>query len=95
MPAASTSQPCSSVLAAGGGGAAAAQPAHLVVFDLLEVEGAVLLFEPLHRRRAALEELFAARRLSAPWALCPQTTDWEAACAWLDPAWWALGSRAS
>lgn len=71
--------------------AAVEQPAHLVVFDLLEVEGAVLLSEPLHRRRAALEELFAARRLSPPWALCPQTTDWEAARAWLDPAWGAVG----
>ncbi|MFI0813523.1 ATP-dependent DNA ligase [Streptomyces echinatus] len=76
---------------AGAERAAVEQPAHLVVFDLLEVEGAVLLTEPLHRRRTALEELFAARRLSAPWALCPQTTDREAACAWLDPAWGAVG----
>ncbi|MCX4681328.1 ATP-dependent DNA ligase [Streptomyces sp. NBC_01433] len=71
--------------------AAAQQPAHLVVFDLLEIEGAVLLQEPLHRRRAALEELFAIHRLSAPWTLCPQTTDAEVARTWLDSAWGAVG----
>ncbi|MGW0574792.1 ATP-dependent DNA ligase [Streptomyces sp. NPDC002920] len=65
--------------------AARTQPAHLVVFDLLEVAGTVLMQEPLRRRRAALEELFAARRLSAPWTLCPQTADPGAARAWLDP----------
>jgi ATP-dependent DNA ligase len=62
-----------------------------MVFDLLEIEGAVLLQEPLHRRRAALEELFAARRLSAPWTLCPQTTDAEVARTWLDSAWRSVG----
>ncbi|MGW1158952.1 ATP-dependent DNA ligase [Streptomyces sp. NPDC002519] len=67
------------------------QPAHLVVFDLLEVEGDVVMQEPLHRRRDALEDLFAARRLSAPWALCPQTEDRDAALAWLDPAWGTAG----
>ncbi|MFJ5850570.1 hypothetical protein [Streptomyces sp. NPDC092903] len=51
--------------------AARARAAHLIVFDLLELDGDVLLQEPLRRRRAALEDLFAARRLSAPWALCP------------------------
>ncbi|MGW6202080.1 ATP-dependent DNA ligase [Streptomyces sp. NPDC055089] len=71
--------------------AAAEQPAHLVVFDLLELEGAVLLGEPLYRRRAALEKLFANCRLSAPWALCPQTTDADVARSWLDPAWGAVG----
>ncbi|MFE9250933.1 ATP-dependent DNA ligase [Streptomyces sp. NPDC007088] len=76
---------------AGAARAAVEQPAHLVVFDLLEVEGAVLLQASLHRRRDALEELFAVRGLSAPWALCPQTTDGEAARAWLDPAWGAAG----
>lgn len=71
--------------------AAVQQPGHLIVFDLLEVEGIVLLQEPLHRRRAALEELLAARRLTAPWALCPQTTDAEVARTWLDPAWGTVG----
>ncbi|MGW6144422.1 ATP-dependent DNA ligase [Streptomyces sp. NPDC055140] len=71
--------------------AAVQQPAHLVVFDLLELEGTVLLQEPLYRRRAVLEELFADRRLSAPWALCPQTDDPEVARGWLDEAWGAVG----
>ncbi|MEV6183362.1 ATP-dependent DNA ligase [Streptomyces sp. NPDC052015] len=71
--------------------AALQQPGHLIVFDLLEVEGTVLLQEPLQRRRAALKELFAARFLSAPWALCPQTTDAEVARTWLDPAWGSVG----
>lgn len=51
--------------------AARQQTAHVIVFDVLEVSGTDLLDEPLHRRRAVLEELFAAHRLSAPWALCP------------------------
>ncbi|MER5775545.1 hypothetical protein ABT144_14885 [Streptomyces sp. NPDC002039] len=42
---------------------------------MLEVSGVVLLDEPLHRRTVALEDLFAARHLAAPWALCPQTSD--------------------
>jgi len=71
--------------------AARAQPAYLVVFDLLELSGTVLMQEPLRRRRGALENLFATRRLTAPWALCPQTEDREAAGAWLDPAWGTAG----
>jgi ATP-dependent DNA ligase len=71
--------------------AARAQPAHLIVFDLLELAGTVLMPEPLRRRRAALEDLFTARRLSAPWALCPQTDDRDVAVGWLDAAWGAVG----
>ncbi|MFF4531585.1 ATP-dependent DNA ligase [Streptomyces sp. NPDC001407] len=71
--------------------AAQQRPAHLIVFDLLEVSGTVLLDRPLSERRARLEELFATLRLCAPWALCPQTTDQETARAWLDPAWGAAG----
>ncbi|MEU6406213.1 hypothetical protein [Streptomyces sp. NPDC046985] len=71
--------------------AALARPAHLVVFALLELDGDVLVREPLRRRRVALEDLFAARRLSAPWALCPQTKDRNTALAWRDPAWGAAG----
>ncbi|MEU6349932.1 ATP-dependent DNA ligase [Streptomyces sp. NPDC047072] len=71
--------------------AARAQPAQLVVFDLLEVADALLIQEPLRRRRAALEELFAARRLPVSWTLCPQTADPDAARAWLAPAWGTVG----
>jgi ATP-dependent DNA ligase len=46
--------------------AALERPAHLIVFDVLEVSGVVLLDEPLRRRRAALEELFAGCQLTAP-----------------------------
>lgn len=71
--------------------AARERPAHLIVFDVLEMSGAVLLAEPLRRRRAALDDLFAERRLTSPWALCPQTADRETALGWLDPAWGAAG----
>ncbi|MCQ8775069.1 ATP-dependent DNA ligase [Streptomyces telluris] len=71
--------------------AARQQPAHLIVFDLLELSGTVLLDQPLYERRAALEDLFATHRLSAPWALCPQTADIETARTWLAPAWGAAG----
>ncbi|MFF6979389.1 ATP-dependent DNA ligase [Streptomyces sp. NPDC008343] len=77
--------------AAGAERAARERPAHLIVFDALEMSGAVLLDEPLHRRRAALEDLFAQRQLTAPWALCPQTSDLTTARSWLDPAWGAAG----
>ncbi|MGA5184044.1 ATP-dependent DNA ligase [Streptomyces pseudogriseolus] len=60
-------------------GAAAAQaarewPAHFVAFDLLH-RGNDLTGWPYARRRAALEELFAERGLTAPFTLCPSTTD--------------------
>ncbi|MCL3999112.1 ATP-dependent DNA ligase, partial [Streptomyces lavenduligriseus] len=67
------------------------RPAHLIVFDALEMSGAVLLDEPLRRRRTVLENLFAGCRLTAPWALCPQTSDREVALGWLDPVWGAAG----
>lgn len=44
-------------------------------FDLLRLSGTGTTSWPYRRRRAALESVFAARRLSAPWALCPSTTD--------------------
>ncbi|MFI5689662.1 ATP-dependent DNA ligase [Streptomyces sp. NPDC051636] len=58
---------------------------------MLEVSGAVLVDQPLHQRRIALENLFASLGLAAPWALCPQTTDAATARTWLDPAWGAAG----
>ncbi|MEU9785563.1 ATP-dependent DNA ligase [Streptomyces phaeochromogenes] len=37
---------------------------------------------PYSRRRAALEELFREHRLTAPWALCPSTTDPDTVHEW-------------
>jgi ATP-dependent DNA ligase len=55
---------------AGAARAAAEWPAHFVTFDLLRLSGTNTKTWPYRRHRAALESLFAARRLSAPWALC-------------------------
>jgi ATP-dependent DNA ligase len=41
-------------------------PAHFVAFDLLRLSGTDTTAWPYRRRRAALESMFAARRLSAP-----------------------------
>ncbi|MFJ3229229.1 ATP-dependent DNA ligase [Streptomyces sp. NPDC086783] len=70
-------------------GAGAAQladewPAHFVAFDLLRLRDTDLTGWPYRRRRAALEELFAEQDLTAPWALCPSTTDPDTAREWLD-----------
>lgn len=61
----------------GAGAARAAEewPAHFVAFDLLRLSGTETTGWPYRRRRAALKSVFAARRLSAPWALCPSTTE--------------------
>ncbi|CAM5736482.1 ATP-dependent DNA ligase OS=Streptomyces tendae OX=1932 GN=GUR47_38250 PE=3 SV=1 [Streptomyces tendae] len=75
----------------GGGALAAARtwPAHLVVFDLLRLDDADLTAWSYARRRAALEALFAEARLSAPFTLCPSTTDPATAREWL--AWTSTG----
>ncbi len=44
---------------------------HFVAFDLLRLSGTDTTGWPYRRRRAALESVSAARRLSAPWAPCP------------------------
>ncbi|MDU0299859.1 MULTISPECIES: ATP-dependent DNA ligase [unclassified Streptomyces] len=64
-------------------------PAHFVAFDLLRLSGTVTTGWPYRRRRAALESMFATRRLSAPWALCPSTTDPETVREWL--SWVSVG----
>jgi ATP-dependent DNA ligase len=64
-------------------------PAHYVVFDLVHAGGADLTGWPYARRRAALEALFAGRRLEAPLTLCPSTTDPAVARGWLE--WTAAG----
>lgn len=75
----------------GRGALAAAQtwPAHLVAFDLLRRDDADLTAWSYARRRAALEALFAEARLSAPFTLCPSTTDPATARQWL--AWTSAG----
>lgn len=64
-------------------------PAHFVAFDLLRLSGTVTIGWPYWRRRAALESVFAARRLFAPWALCPSTTDPDTVREWL--SWASVG----
>ncbi|MFF3582567.1 DNA ligase-like domain-containing protein [Streptomyces mirabilis] len=44
---------------------------------------------PYRRRRAALKFVFTARRLSAPWALCPSTTEAHVVREWL--TWVSVG----
>ncbi|MFF2937865.1 ATP-dependent DNA ligase [Streptomyces mirabilis] len=75
----------------GAGAARAAKewPAHFVAFDLLRLSGTDTTGWPYRRRRAALESVFAARRLSAPWALCPSTTEADVVREWL--TWASVG----
>ncbi|MGW5330736.1 ATP-dependent DNA ligase [Streptomyces sp. NPDC004014] len=68
---------------AGAARAAAQWPAQLVAFDLLRLSGTDTTAWPYLRRRAALEGLFNTRGLSAPWALCPSTTDPDTVREWL------------
>jgi ATP-dependent DNA ligase len=63
------------------------EPAHFIAFDLLHRGQTSLLDRPYRVRRAALEELFAAYRLAAPWALSPSTGDRRQAREWL--AYWS------
>lgn len=59
----------------------ARRPAHLVAFDLLALDDLDLRPQPLHERRALLEQLLSG--LSAPIALCQQTVDPALAAEWL------------
>ncbi|MGW7200832.1 ATP-dependent DNA ligase [Streptomyces chryseus] len=65
-------------------------PAHFVAFDLLRLAGTDTTRWPYWRRREALETLFAEHRLTAPWALCPSTTDEGTVHEWLTH-WTAAG----
>ncbi|MFF0674221.1 ATP-dependent DNA ligase [Streptomyces tendae] len=69
----------------GAGALAAARTwlAHLVVFDVLRLEGADLTPKPYARRRTALETLFSDTPLTAPFTPCPSTTDPVTARDWL------------
>ncbi|MEU3787466.1 ATP-dependent DNA ligase [Streptomyces sp900129855] len=75
----------------GAGAARAAQewPAHFVAFDVLRLSGTDTTGWPYRRRRAALESVFAARALIAPWVLCPSTTDPDTVREWL--TWTSVG----
>ncbi|MFD4918728.1 hypothetical protein ACFWNR_36675 [Streptomyces virginiae] len=59
-------------------------PAYFVAFDLLQRDGQELLTRPYVERRALLENLFAEHALTAPWTLCPMTTDLAKAREWLE-----------
>lgn len=58
-------------------------PAHFITFDLLQLIGQELLHVPYSERRVQLERLFSDRGLTAPWTLCPETTDPATAREWL------------
>ncbi|MFF4457245.1 hypothetical protein [Streptomyces goshikiensis] len=59
-------------------------PAFFIAFDALQIDGIELLALPCRERRRRLEVLFAARTLTAPWTLCPMTTDPDTAWEWLE-----------
>ncbi|MGW1765138.1 ATP-dependent DNA ligase [Streptomyces sp. NPDC002073] len=63
---------------------AARTPAYYVAFDVLQLDGTELLTHPYAERRAQLENLFTHNALSAPWTLCPMTTDRAKAQEWLE-----------
>ncbi|WP_329202767.1 MULTISPECIES: ATP-dependent DNA ligase [unclassified Streptomyces] len=70
---------------AGGAHALAAKlPAFFVAFDVLQQGGRELLDLPYVERRARLEALFTDYALTAPWTLCPMTTDPAKAREWLE-----------
>ncbi|MFG2484996.1 ATP-dependent DNA ligase [Streptomyces virginiae] len=70
--------------ARGAAGLAARWPAYFVAFDLLQHDGQELLTRPYAERRALLENLFSEHALTAPWTLCPMTTDLAEAREWLE-----------
>ncbi|MFE9813200.1 hypothetical protein [Streptomyces sp. NPDC005548] len=62
---------------------------HFVAFDLLRLNGSDITNWSYQRRRAALEAVFTARRLTTPWTLCPSTTQQDIVNEWL--TWGAIG----
>ncbi|MFK4070460.1 ATP-dependent DNA ligase [Streptomyces sp. NPDC029674] len=74
---------------AGAARAATEWPAHFMAFDLLRLSGTDTTSWPYRRRRAALESMFAAHGLTAPWTLCPSTTEAGAVREWL--TWSSVG----
>ncbi|MEU0038197.1 ATP-dependent DNA ligase [Streptomyces sp. NPDC006333] len=61
----------------------------LVAFDLLRLSGTDTTAWPYRRRRAALESMFTARRLTAPWTLSPSTTNPDTVREWM--TWTSVG----
>ncbi|MFJ8164148.1 hypothetical protein ACIRBY_24910 [Streptomyces sp. NPDC096136] len=59
-------------------------PAYFVAFDVLQLDGEELLARPYAERHTLLEALFADHALTAPWTLCPMTTDLAKARQWLE-----------
>ncbi|WP_328760959.1 MULTISPECIES: ATP-dependent DNA ligase [unclassified Streptomyces] len=70
--------------ARGAAALAARTPAYFVAFDVLQIDGVEMLSLPYRERRRRLEVLFASRALTAPWTLCPMTTDLATAQDWLE-----------
>jgi len=60
-------------------------PAVFVAFDLLEIDGAVLMSRPQHERRTVLEDL-AARFAGLPVELMPSVGSADEAVTWLEDA---------
>ncbi|MFF9212956.1 MULTISPECIES: hypothetical protein [unclassified Streptomyces] len=50
-------------------------PAHLIVFDVLQIDGQELLHFPYAELSARLEHLLTDHDLRAPWTLCSETDD--------------------
>ncbi|PRX91998.1 ATP-dependent DNA ligase [Allonocardiopsis opalescens] len=63
---------------------AAQEPAYLIVFDLLEIQGESLLRRPLTERRGRLEEVFADVPRPSLIQLGMQTADVEVAREWVE-----------
>ncbi|WP_392895657.1 ATP-dependent DNA ligase [Streptomyces sp. LN699] len=63
---------------------AARWPAYFVAFDILQSRGEEIVNRPYVERRALLEDLIADHGLTAPWTLCPMTTDLATAREWLE-----------
>lgn len=60
------------------------EPASVMVFDVLYLDGISLMGQRYGQRRAVLEELFASGRVRPPLNLCPSTTDEAVARSWLE-----------
>ncbi|MFF5808710.1 ATP-dependent DNA ligase [Streptomyces sp. NPDC012746] len=70
--------------ARGAAGLAVRWPAYFVAFAVLQLDGEELPRRPYRDRRTVLEKLFNDHSLTAPWTLCPMTTDLDTAREWLE-----------